>query len=200
MGGLEAGGVPELGVEEGGVVVGDERVAERDPCHDRSDHRTVGSGEVRQEPVAHNRHDPSHLMNDVLGLDIDDPSERVGVLELDDKTQHRLEPGVSFKPDHRLRDPCVIALLLVAAEGLEEGFLGWEPPIEGGSGHPGGGRDVREREPTRAGEGEHLEGGVEDALARGGGIGLFHLYILAQYCKAGASDRADGPEHPIPDR
>ena len=36
-------------------------------------------------------------------------------------------------PTTACRDPCVVALLLVAAEGLEEGFLGWEPPIEGGS-------------------------------------------------------------------
>ena len=45
---VEAGGVPQLGVEECGVVVGDERVAEGDPGHDRGHDTTIGAREVRR--------------------------------------------------------------------------------------------------------------------------------------------------------
>lgn len=136
--------MPQLGIEEGGVIVRNERVAERYSGHDRGHNTTIGAREVREEPVTHDRHDPSHLMDHVLGLDIDDPSKRVGVLELDDEAQYRLEPSVPFESGDGLSDPSVIALLLIAAEDLEEGFLGWKPSIERGSGYPGRGRDVRE--------------------------------------------------------
>ena len=83
-------------------------------------------------------------MDDVLGLNIDDPSERVSVLELHDEAQYRVEPSVPFDPGDGLGDPLVIALLFVAAEGLEEVFFGWEPAIEGWPGDPGDRGDVRE--------------------------------------------------------
>ncbi len=65
--GLEAGSVAQLGVEEGGVVVGDQRMAQRDPGHDRGHDTTIGAQEVGEEPIMHGRHDSSHLMDDVLG-------------------------------------------------------------------------------------------------------------------------------------
>jgi hypothetical protein len=144
VGGLEARGVPQLGVEEGGVIVGEERVAERDSGHDRGHNRTIGAREVHKEPVMHDRHDPGHLMDDMLGLDIDDAPERVSVLEIHDEAQHRLEPSVAFEPGDGLGDPGVVALLLVAAEGLEKIYLGWEPAVERGSGDSGRDRDIRE--------------------------------------------------------
>ena len=124
VGGLEACGVPQLGIEEGGIVVGDEGVAQRYSGDDRGHDTTIGAREMGEEPVTHDRHDPGHLMDDVLGLDIDDASERVGVLELHDEAQHGLEPVVSFEPGDSLGDPGVVALLLVEAEGLEEVLLG----------------------------------------------------------------------------
>ena len=68
----------------------------------------IGPGKCGEEPITHDRHDPGHLVNDVLGLDVDDAPQRVGVLELDDEAQHGVEPSVSFEPGDGLGDPGVV--------------------------------------------------------------------------------------------
>ena len=81
MGGPEAGGVPELGVEEGGVVVGDQRGRSAIRVTTEATTRPSGPGKwarSRSRMIGMTRVD---LMDDVLGLDIDDPSQRIGVLE-----------------------------------------------------------------------------------------------------------------------
>ena len=52
-------------------------MAERDSGHNRGHDTTIGAREVHEEPVTHDRHNPSHLMDDMLGLDIDDAPKRV---------------------------------------------------------------------------------------------------------------------------
>ena len=116
--GPETCSVAKLGKEQLGVVVGDEGVAEGDPRYNRRHDAAVGAREVREEPVTHYGHDPGHLVDDVLGLDIHDAPQRVGVLEIDDEAQDSLEACVATESGHRLGHPGVVFLLLVGAERL----------------------------------------------------------------------------------
>ena len=101
--------------------------------------KPVRAREVREEPIAHDRQHPGHLVHDVLGLDVDQAPERVGVLELHDEAQHGLEARFALEPATAVGDPVVVLPLLVPAERLEQRLLRREPPIQGRPGHPGGG-------------------------------------------------------------
>jgi len=67
--------VAQLGVEQVGVVVGNEGVAQSDAGHDIGDDEAIRSAEMRQEALSHDGHDPVHLVNDMLRLDVHDPSQ-----------------------------------------------------------------------------------------------------------------------------
>ena len=76
-------------------------------------------------------------------------------------------------------DPGVVLLLLVDAEGLEECLLRREPPVESRPRDPGGGRNVRKREPPSPRAGKDLDGRLQDALPGRCRIELDHALHFA---------------------